>query len=66
MYRKDYIKVILLYLLAVFWALGVAFWTSSAQGYDRLGNMSTRGNVVAGQGGAMITGFIADGTGSGN
>jgi len=46
--------------------LTVVFFAKNAQGYDRLGNMSTRGNVVAGQGGAMITGFIADGTGSGN
>ena len=34
----------------------------AAHAYDRLGNMSTRGIVVPGPGGAMITGFIAQGT----
>jgi hypothetical protein len=42
--------------------LTLVLFAIQAHGYDRLGNMSTRGIVVAGPGGAMITGFIAQGT----
>jgi hypothetical protein len=59
---KDYLKVVLVYTLVVLWVIGILFWSVEAQSYDRLGNMSTRGIVVAGPGGAMITGFIAQGT----